>query len=56
MAAKSTEPEAPAEAASDTPTGNPTRPNPTLPEGVKKFADAWNELTTSVQEQLQDKT
>jgi transaldolase len=24
-------------------------------EGVKKFADAWDELTTSVQEQLQDK-
>jgi transaldolase len=25
-------------------------------EGVQKFADACNELTTSVQEQLQDKT
>jgi transaldolase len=24
-------------------------------EGVQKFVDAWDELTTSVQEQLQDK-
>jgi len=30
---KSTEAEAPAEAASDTPTGSPRQPNPTLPEG-----------------------
>jgi transketolase len=30
---KSTEPEAPAEAASDTPTGSPRQPSPTLPEG-----------------------
>jgi transketolase len=30
---KSTEPEAPAEAASDTPTGSPRQPHPTLPEG-----------------------
>src|ERR687889_507112 len=30
---QSTEPEAPAEAASDAPTGNPTQPSPTLPEG-----------------------
>jgi len=33
MTDRSTEPEAPAEAASDTPTGNPAQPNPTLPEG-----------------------
>jgi len=24
-------------------------------EGVQKFAEAWDELTSSVQEQLQDK-
>ncbi|SDE63376.1 transketolase [Blastococcus fimeti] len=30
---QSTEPEAPAEAATDSPTGSPTQPNPTLPEG-----------------------
>ncbi len=30
---QSTEPEAPAEAATDTPTGSPSRPHPTLPEG-----------------------
>ncbi len=33
MTDKSTEAEAPAEAASDTPTGNPAQPNPTLPDG-----------------------
>ncbi|MCO7219222.1 transketolase [Klenkia sp. PcliD-1-E] len=33
MADKSTESEAPAEAASDSPTGSPAQPNPTLPEG-----------------------
>jgi transketolase len=32
MGTQSTGPEAPAEAASDTPTGNPSQPNPTLPE------------------------
>src|SRR5438270_929794 len=32
-ATKSTSPEAPAEAASDTPTGSPRQPHPTLPEG-----------------------
>ncbi|MFF5025511.1 transketolase [Streptomyces collinus] len=32
--AKSTRPEAPAEAASDAPTGNHPRPHPTLPEGM----------------------
>src|SRR4051812_38111079 len=32
-ATKSTSPEAPAEAASDAPTGSPRQPNPTLPEG-----------------------
>ena len=31
---KSTRPEAPAEAASDAPTGNPSQPCPTLPEGM----------------------
>ncbi len=31
---KSTRPEAPAEAASDAPTGNPVQPQPTLPEGM----------------------
>ncbi|MGY1693882.1 MULTISPECIES: transketolase [unclassified Geodermatophilus] len=31
--ARSTEPEAPAEAASDAPTGDPRQPHPTLPEG-----------------------
>jgi transketolase len=31
---KSTRPEAPAEAASDAPTGNPAQPRPTLPEGM----------------------
>ena len=31
---KSTRPEAPAEAASDAPTGNPSQPHPTLPEGM----------------------
>ena len=31
---KSTRPEASAEAASDTPTGNPSQPRPTLPEGM----------------------
>ncbi len=30
---QSTEPEAPAEAATDSPTGSPTQPHPTLPEG-----------------------
>jgi transketolase len=30
---QSTEPEAPAEAATDSPTGSPAQPNPTLPEG-----------------------
>src|SRR3954470_20875290 len=33
MDTRSTEPEAPAEAASDAPTGNPPEPNPTLPDG-----------------------
>jgi transketolase len=33
MGTKSTASEAPAEAASDAPTGNPTQPSPTLPEG-----------------------
>ncbi|SFL07406.1 transketolase [Geodermatophilus ruber] len=32
MGTKSTEPEAPAEAATDTPTGSPRQPNPTLPD------------------------
>jgi transketolase len=32
--ARSTRPEAPAEAASDAPTGNPSQPRPTLPEGM----------------------
>src|ERR1700748_1826939 len=31
---RSTRPEAPAEAASDAPTGNPSQPRPTLPEGM----------------------
>ena len=31
---RSTGPEAPAEAASDAPTGNPSQPRPTLPEGM----------------------
>jgi transketolase len=31
---RSTRPEAPAEAASDAPTGNPAQPRPTLPEGM----------------------
>ena len=31
---RSTLPEAPAEAASDAPTGNPSQPRPTLPEGM----------------------
>jgi transketolase len=31
---RSTRPEAPAEAASDTPTGNPAQPHPTLAEGM----------------------
>jgi transketolase len=34
MGTQSTEPEAPAEAASDAPTGNPAQPNPTLPDGM----------------------
>ncbi|MCW2675025.1 MAG: transketolase, partial [Modestobacter sp.] len=34
---QSTEPEAPAEAASDTPTGSPRRPHPTLPEGFSEL-------------------
>ena len=34
---KSTEAEAPAEAASDTPTGSPRQPNPTLPEGFTEL-------------------
>ncbi len=33
MADKSTPSEAPAEAATDSPTGSPAQPNPTLPEG-----------------------
>jgi transketolase len=33
MDTRSTQPEAPAEAASDAPTGNPPQPQPTLPEG-----------------------
>ena len=33
MGTQSTEPEAPAEAASDAPTGNPAQPRPTLPDG-----------------------
>ena len=31
---RSTRPEAPAEAASDAPTGSPSQPRPTLPEGM----------------------
>jgi transketolase len=31
---RSTRPEAPAEAASDAPTGNPSQPRPTLPDGM----------------------
>src|SRR4051812_12299709 len=34
MGTHSTEPEAPAEAASDAPTGSPAQPNPTLPDGM----------------------
>src|SRR3954465_12597905 len=33
MGTQSTAPEAPAEAATDTPTGSPRQPHPTLPEG-----------------------
>jgi len=33
-ATRSTRPEASAEAASDAPTGNPSQPRPTLPEGM----------------------
>ena len=33
MGTQSTESEAPAEAATDSPTGNPSQPHPTLPEG-----------------------
>src|SRR5688500_19465950 len=33
MDTRSTEPEAPAEAASDSPTGDPRQPDPTLPDG-----------------------
>src|SRR3954453_14929733 len=33
MDTRSTEPEAPAEAASDAPTGSPAQPTPTLPDG-----------------------
>src|SRR5215218_8417476 len=34
MGTQSTEPEAPAEAASDAPTGRPAQPRPTLPDGL----------------------
>jgi transketolase len=37
MATKSTEPEAPAEAATDSPTGHPAQPNPTLPDGFGRL-------------------
>jgi transketolase len=37
MADKSTESEAPAEAATDSPTGSPAQPNPTLPEGFTEL-------------------
>jgi transketolase len=37
MDTKSTAPEAPAEAASDAPTGHPAQPNPTLPEGFTEL-------------------
>ncbi|MFC7572836.1 hypothetical protein ACFQX8_10655 [Klenkia terrae] len=37
MADKSTESEAPAEAATDSPTGAPEQPNPTLPEGFTEL-------------------
>ena len=38
MGTQSTEPEAPAEAASDAPTGNPAQPNPTLPGDLHHLA------------------
>src|SRR5215218_7373435 len=37
MDARSTESEAPAEAATDTPTGSPRQPNPTLPDGFTEL-------------------
>src|SRR4051812_50159237 len=37
MDTRSTGPEAPAEAASDSPTGRPPQPNPTLPDGFDEL-------------------
>ena len=37
MDARSTGPEAPAEAAGDAPTGSPRQPNPTLPDGFDEL-------------------
>ena len=42
MATQSTESEAPAEAASDAPTGSPAQPNPTLPDGFDGLDDGWH--------------
>ena len=48
MGTQSTEPEAPAEAASDAPTGSPAQPKPTLPEGFSELGIPGGQLVVYV--------